>query len=211
MAYFPYVDSRRKAEVIAVKFDLGKTNKEIAREMKLAPTQVSYYLKKQGRSRPRMPAKERAKVCIVCRKRPVMGAICSYVCDHADCIAVFLSTMECYRKITTKVGLEGKKILTDQETKIALEIQKKASFPIPPEAQVCMWNDVTKLFASVADHIRFHACKQYYYPKPRRPPTILWVNEEELRLYRMREREVAYARRNENSETPQPRRLRWAR
>lgn len=206
MAYIPYIDARKKMETISHRAYLGESNKEIAKAMGISTTQVSYYLKRLGVSRPKLPRRDRVPLCVVCRTRPVSDSI-PHVCSDRACISTFLDTVECSNRLMTYV--DGRMIPVDSDTKVACDIAGKTLFPLPKGVKVCVANDVTRVFSSLADHIRYHA--YILLGKPRRPPVPLWVNESELRIYRQATRDLEQRRRNTYSEHPQPERLREAR
>jgi hypothetical protein len=211
MKFNPYEDAKKKLEVVQVKYDLGKSNSQIAEEMGISRASVSYYLKKLGVSRTRVVQKDgkACKVCIVCFMKPPADAL-QLVCTSPICLNTFMQTMLCEHSITARFSTDNWPVPVDSATKIALDIQKYLSFRAPEDARVCVLHSVTKLLASLADHIRFHAYHLVWKhsSKKRRPPAVLWRDDEEQKRQKLRKEEEDFLRRNENSEDLLSRRIR---
>lgn len=210
MRYNPYIDAKRKMEVIKIKHDLGKGTKEIAEDMAITMQSVSYYKAKMGLTRPKLPAKNRIPVCIVCR-RNTLSDVLPHVCNDPACVAIFLKTMECANSITARYDDDSRPTPVDSDTKIAIDIQRRLLFSAPEGAKVCMLHGVTRLLSSLADHILFHKYHQYTNGPRGRPPKTLWKDMNEYRLYKMHQKDKKYAQRDMYSERPNPRRPRFAR
>jgi predicted transcriptional regulator len=205
MKYVPYEDAARKKEVISRKHYLGLGTKQIAEEMGISQQEVSYYKAKLGIVRHRDATRNKIPMCVVCHKNPVSDST-PHVCNNKVCLMMFLEVMECEQGITARVGKEQTLTKVDSLTKVAVDIQKHFMYVLPDEAKVCVLF-YTKLFPSLAIHIRYHA--YHHAPdtyKLKRSPFMLWKDEGEYKLYQMAMKEKEFIRRNKWSEDLQNRR-----
>lgn len=200
--YLPYVDCKKKMENIRMKHDLGKTPAEIAEELGISRAQVSYYLHKMGLSRPKSDPKGKVPMCIVCKKNPASSTL-RYVCGEYECTSVLMSAAACSESILAYV--DGHLTKVDSMGKIYYDIRHRTDTRFPMTSEVCVADGVTRVYASVRDHILYHAYKR---DGKRRPPTMLWRDQDKWHMFRERRREEEWSRRNMNSEHPQPRRIR---
>ena len=207
MKFNPYEDSKRLEQQILVNDDLGRKPSETAKNLGVSPQRVSYFLAKHGRSRPKIPKRGSIPMCVVCRNKPAVPMFV-HICSDPGCVFIFNHTAACTGSIMG--NLNGKITRLSSDEKMLLEIMPAArgeGIHFPKTAEVCMLNDVTKVLSSVADHIRYHAYLMYEYAGTKRPkpPAILWRNKSEQEAYKIRQRDIDFARRNANSEQPQPR------
>lgn len=200
--FIPYAESKEKMEIIQVKFEMGKTPSQIADDLDISRAEVSYYLKKLGLSRPKAPSRGKVPMCVVCRNSPV-NPISPYICGKDPCVDILLTTLACSNSVTAFIN--GRYEQVDSLTKILMDIQHKAPVRFPMESDVCVMDNVTKVFSSPMDHLRYHAYRRL---GKRRPPIVLWKDEKQWIAYRERRREEEWVRRNTNSEHPQPKRIR---
>jgi len=201
MKYVPYEDSRRKNEYIMHGTYLGKTTRQLAEEMETSQQDVSYYKRKLGLSRPRLPSRKGIPLCVVCRQRPVSDSI-PRVCGDSACLGIYLDTVQCANSLMAMIG--GKMVRASTEEKIAIDIQPFLIFNPPKEARVCILGGVTRLLYSLADHIKYHGFCLLH--KPKKPPVAIWVNESEKRLHDTLVRTAKRSKTNLNSEDLQPER-----